>query len=132
MTVQDVLIGSSKVIVETDSKSYEYNLDDSQKKTITPEEEIPSQIQNALEENGIFVLEYPMEITRYVHDEGTRIDQREIAEKIGEDGDSEIVKRIAGYGYEIELKFEIHNSDGTKTAYLTHIDGIKLDEKRKI
>lgn len=58
---------------------------------------------DAIEERGLDVDkgDYPLEITRYVHDEGSRHDHKEVADELDLDEDSDIVSAIANVGCQL-------------------------------
>jgi hypothetical protein len=132
MSVQDILVGSKKVRVETTSSTYEFNLKN-KNGTVVTAEDVPDEVESALNEQGIWVDDgSPTEIVRYIHDEATRGDKEQVAEKLGVDEDSEVVRDVAGYGYEVKLTFKVESDSGIRTAFLTHIDGHELKQPKEI
>lgn len=127
MKIEDILIGDSKIRVETEDDCYEYERDGD---FVDVNIRTPEKIVEEIEKRGFTVVcDSPKSIKRYIHDEPTPYEYEEVAEKLGLNKQDDIVEKIANVGYEIELEIEV-TEDGE--AYMTHVDGIELKEKKKL
>lgn len=128
MEVTEILVGGSKVRVETqNSGNYEYKREGSEVHVgINPNDEIVE----AIEERSFSVVkEESRTIKRYIHDEASARDYREISDDLDREESDDLVRRIADVGYEVEIEIEV-TSDGS--AYVTHVFGIELTERKEI
>lgn len=128
MEVKDVLVGESKVIVETTNDSFEYERKgDEVKGNIN----MSDNVVKAIESRGLDVTtgSYPKTVTRYVHDEASPHDYREVAEELNLPEDDNLVRKIADVGYEIKLEIEV-TEDGK--AYVKAVDGVDLESRKKL
>lgn len=124
MTVEDVLIGSSNVIVKTNEENYEFFKSDSEVHAI--KDELPDEVVESLEEEGFTIVSpFPKTVNHYVHDEGTPHDINQIAEELGIDPENPMAKEIANIGYEIELTIRVN---GQGDWEVTHVLGQELKE----
>lgn len=127
MTVNDVLIGDESVLVKRDGRDADVEFEKDDKNTVlgTPES-YDEEVVNAVTEKGFtFKSQFPTEITHYVNDDGTRDDYRRIADKLNLDDEDDLVRQIAGVGYEIELTIRVNSPTDWE---VTHVFGHKLEE----
>lgn len=123
MQVTDILVGDSKVRVETSNGAYEYDKI-SEEELSCSVSETPETVRTVLENEGFELVDsFPKTITRYIHDEPSSRDYSDIAEKLDLDSDDGVVQRIANFSYEVKLTIEATDKN---TAKLTHIDDEEL------
>jgi len=125
MAIKDVLVGEKTILVKREKEDIE--LKKHGENTINSStDHLPEPVVNRLQSDGFsFVSPFPMELDVYVHDEATRGDKRDIADQIGLDEETEIVREIANIGYEIPIT--VHISDES-TWEVTKVFGKKLEE----
>lgn len=121
MDIEDVLIGSSKVLVETTEDNYEFER--TSDGSVRVDETItPNIVIEALKVNNeitvVFESRFPKEITIYAHDEPTRRDIQNIADKLEMDDDNDFVEQIGYQTYEIPIQVEVR---GESSAVITHV-----------
>lgn len=123
----EILKGSSKVRVETESEAYDINRESVDSDVLVPDTDLPETVKELLRNQGFELKDfYPKKITRYFHDSEGRCDAREVSEELGLPEDHNTVERIAGYGYEIRIDFVVEDKN---TAYVTALNNHELEEK---
>lgn len=126
----EILKGSSKVRVETESEAYDINRDSEDSDVLVPEIDLPDTVKDLLRNQGFELKDvYPKEISRYFHDSESRCDARDVSEELGLPEDHDTVQRIAGYGYEIQIDFVVESRD---TVYVTALNNHELEERIRL
>ena len=126
----EILEGSSKVRVETESEAYDIKRESADSTVLIPEKDIPETVKDLLRNQGFELKDvYPKKISRYFHDSEGRGDAREVSEELGLPEDHDTVQRIAGYGYEIQIDFVVENRN---TVYVTALNNHELEERIRL
>jgi hypothetical protein len=129
VNITEVFIGESTVLVECENGD-QYRVQKQGEKLVESlDEDVPEAVREKLEAEGFTINEFPREFSFYLHDDASRHDYQTVSEKTGLPEDHSLVERIAGIGYEIELKIRIENE---RKAYVTHFMGKELVEPKKI
>lgn len=126
MTIQDVLIGTHSVTVKREGRESDIEFEKVDEETILGLPEIyDDSVVTALREEGFeFESQFPLEFNYYIHDEAEPYDCKQVSEELGLSEDSELVRRIANIGYEIEVTIRVSDQH---TYEITHVFGQKLE-----
>lgn len=122
-SINDILVGEQKVVVETDEDEI-YELDKTDQTLNPSSAALPDFVETALRERGFTISSpFPKTITVYAHDEAELYDREKISESLGLSRDHKMVEAIASLTYEVEFTVKVKDKN---TWEVTHVNGHEL------